>query len=128
MREVEGLDAVFGVLLCQNGAVYASADGGATWTRQSVVKGAAALSWETTLEGSLLQRGSETCRGLQFLRSVNVGRNWQTGGCIGDESAASSRSPSPSLDFVDANVGMALVDGVVFTTTDGGESWREPAP
>ena len=128
VREIEGLDGLYGFLLCQNGAVYGSADGGATWAKQSVVKGAVALSWETTTEGSLLQQSGDACPGLQLLRSTDNGIDWQPGGCVGSAAAAVDRTTAPSLDFVDATVGMAFVGGPTFITTDGGESWREPAP
>ena len=125
VREIQGVDPSVGVLLCPDGEIRTTSNGGANWPQKSVVQGAVALAWDSPAEGWLLKQDSELCPGFQLVRTIDGGASWpQTGGCVGDASASAPGAEAPSLDFVNPTDGMATVEGAVFTTTDGGLTWR----
>ena len=114
---------VAAALLCQDGQVVRSIDGGSGWTNASRVAGAVALAWNSPELGWLLDTGGDLCPGLQALRTVDGGVTWQEGGCVGTSQQAAS-SGRPALDFADPQNGMALVGTETFVTADGGVTWQ----
>lgn len=119
--ELEGLTETSAAVLCEDGEVLTTLDGGVEWASASPVPGAVATAWVGQDLGWVLQVGGDACPGLQLLRSVDAGQNWETGGCVGGSEPPEGR---PAVDFVDPLVGMALVGEETFTTDDGGLTWQ----
>jgi photosystem II stability/assembly factor-like uncharacterized protein len=123
VRELEALSASDAVVLCQDGAVYRTIDGGSQWARALDVPGSVALAWETRELGWVLSSTSETCAGYQLNRTIDGGTTWQQGGCVGEADLVSP-GVLPSLAFSDSQTGMAVVGEATFVTRDGGLTWR----
>lgn len=129
VREINGVDRVFGALLCADGVVRTTADGGQEWRKVSAVPGAVALAWATNAEGWLLtdepiDAGGGSCPGYQLVSTVDGGLNWLPGGCVGKASDASAKATSPSLDFLDVQLGMVSLASGAYVTDDRGLNWQ----
>jgi photosystem II stability/assembly factor-like uncharacterized protein len=118
---VTGTDAV---LLCRDGSVHRTVDGGRRWVPVTAQPGATALAWQSGGRGWLLVDTDDGCPSLTLVRTTDGGGTWSPGGCVGRVPVAVDDVRQPSVDFVDPEVGMAVVAGEVFTTRDAGYSWR----
>ncbi|MGH9902024.1 MAG: WD40/YVTN/BNR-like repeat-containing protein [Pyrinomonadaceae bacterium] len=129
-------DSERGWVFGEAGALYATEDGGATWARQRVP------TRHLLLGGTFLdpQRGWLVGAGATLLHTADGGATWRAGGiernaAIVHDSTAPASTPSPAapsggtrlnaVSFVDARRGWAVgAGGAVFTTDNGGRSWR----
>jgi photosystem II stability/assembly factor-like uncharacterized protein len=110
-------------LLCAGGTVLRTTDTGRTWAPATEQPGAVALAWGDADTGWLLDSDSEGCPSLTLLRTVDGGGSWPAGGCVGKAPFDAASGQLPSLAFVGLQVGMAIVDGDVYTTDDAGYTW-----
>jgi photosystem II stability/assembly factor-like uncharacterized protein len=110
-------------VLCVDGAVESTTDGGKTWTNPATVDGAVALAWADANQGWLLTIDRTECPGLQVRVSVNAGQTWTSGGCVGGLGLVTASSQRPSIAFADLEDGMVTVGGKTLVTTDGGMTW-----
>lgn len=122
--ELAGLTAVDAVLLCPGGSLYRTADAGARWARVADQPGAVAMAWQSPDTGWLLDLSDERCPSVVLLRTIDGGGSWSPGGCLGQDPVVAEEGGLPSLAFADVEVGIAIVSGGVFTTADGGLTWR----
>ena len=125
VREIIGLDAENGVLLCANGSIQTSVDGGLNWVPTTVIADAEALAWTDPTTGYLLRANSALCPAFLLEHTIDGGANWGPGGCVGVEADVASQTVAPSLDFADTQNGMATVDGGTYLTTDAGLNWQK---
>ncbi|MDZ4169670.1 MAG: YCF48-related protein [Coriobacteriia bacterium] len=108
-------DAQNGWMAGQNGRVYATSDGGSSWTTQTT--GTFEALWD--IDFTSATRGWACGSGDTLLKTVDAGVTWSrvvvplSGGSL------------ESVDFIDANRGW-IVDsfGGVYRTTNGGVSWE----
>lgn len=92
------------------GQLFATADGGATWTERPAVTGKSVL---------LLASG----RG--FAVSAPAFRLWTSAGAGADWTPVTARTVSASLpSFVDARHGLYASGADIYRSDDGGDSWR----
>ncbi len=108
------------MVLCTDGSVYRTTNGGATWQQRTAVPPAGALTavsnemlWVASLQPSA------GCTGMSVLRSADGGATWRPAGCA----PGAVTSGAVGLSFVNDSVGM-LWDGTdVWTTGNGGSTW-----
>jgi photosystem II stability/assembly factor-like uncharacterized protein len=126
-------DASHGWAFGELGALYATRDGGQTWTRQGVP------TRRLLLGAKFLdaRRGWLVGAGGTLLRTDDGGANWREGLLLGrgERSAAPAgalqtvAAPAPrfnAVDFADARRGWVVGSrGIVYATDDGGRTWRE---
>ena len=124
-------DALHGWLMGEAGLVFATADGGRNWARQRVPTG------RLLLGGHFLNSRYGWIAGAAstLLQTSDGGATWvegkiAAGGPAAQLRVANSSSPSQSVrfnavTFVDARRGWAVGSGgAVYSTSDGGSSWR----
>jgi photosystem II stability/assembly factor-like uncharacterized protein len=134
-------DSKHGWVFGESGALFATADGGASWARQRVPTRHLLLG-ATFLDA---QTGWVVGAGATLLYTTDGGATWREGVVSGatSQSAASEAAAreaatraaqgEPSLrinavSFADARRGWAVgARGAVIATTDGGRTWREQA-
>ena len=123
--ELEAVSSTDAAVLCPNGTVKRTEDGGEKkWIDAGAVQGeAVALAWLTPEMGWVLQKGVDACPGFQVLGTTDGGATWLPRGCVGDAESVAPGSLRPSLSFSDPLIAMASLDGSVFTTKDGGTTW-----
>lgn len=121
--EIEGMSETSGAVLCEEGVIKRSDDGGATWTAVTPIPGAEALAWQDPQSGFLLASNSGLCPAYQLMRTIDGGGTWETGGCLGVEGDAGAQVARPSLDYADLLAGMAVLGEATWTTDDGGYNW-----
>lgn len=99
----------------EEGALYVTTDGGATWTRQRVP------TRHLLLGGAFLDQtqGWLVGAGATALFTTDGGAEWRAGSGIVDQSARLN-----AVTFTDARHGWAVgAKGLVLVTTNGGRSW-----
>ncbi|MDQ3652187.1 MAG: YCF48-related protein [Acidobacteriota bacterium] len=109
------------------GVLFATEDGGARWTRQSLP------TKHLLLGGALFdaQQGWLVGAGLTALRTVDGGLTWREGGVTPETvGVVAPRTRLRAVSFIDERRGWAVgTGGVVFATSDGGRTWRAtPTP
>ena len=109
----------------EQGALFSTADGGATWLRQRVptrhvLLGASFFDAST---------GWLSGGGLTVLKTTDGGASWHAGTVSLPASGVEAQGPSRRLNavcFVDERRGWAVgAGGVIVATTDGGRTWRQ---
>jgi photosystem II stability/assembly factor-like uncharacterized protein len=121
---VEEVSASEAAVLCLDGEMVRTGDGGATWTAMTAVAGAQALAFEGPRLGWVLVRDGGRCAGYEARITQDGGAIWQLGGCLFDELPADERL-LPSVSFATTEKGMADLDGQTFVTGDGGPTWQQ---
>ena len=124
--EVQGLTVTDAALLCPDGAVMRSIDGG-QFSQVSSVSGASALAFEGRELGWLLVHDVNGCPAYVLYRTVDGGTTWETGGCVGTSDELAAAQP-PAMAFADTQLGMVTIGGVTYTTNDGGFTWSGVTP
>lgn len=120
---LEDISEIEAALLCPDGELVKTADGGASWVEMTAVAGAQAMAFEGPLLGVVLVGEGGGCAGYEAPITRDGGANWQLGGCLFD-GLPSDESLLPSLSFATAEDGMADLDGETYVTRDGGLNWR----
>jgi len=103
----------------EEGALYVTRDGGASWSRQRVPTRHLLLGgvFLNQLQGWLVGAGATV------LQTTNSGETWRAGGPVVTTGGPAARLNGVS--FVDGRRGWAVGSGgLVLATTDGGRSWR----
>lgn len=121
---VEEISASEAALLCLDGEVVTTADGGATWTERTAVAGAQAMAFEGPRLGWVLVRDVDRCAGYEARITQDGGAVWQQGGCLFDAPPADDRL-LPSVSFATTEEGLADLDGESFVSGDGGQTWQQ---
>jgi hypothetical protein len=120
---VEEISANEAAVLCLDGQVVTTSDGGATWTEVTAVGGAQALAFEGPRLGWVLVRDGGRCPGYEARITQDGGAIWQLGGCVFAALPADERL-LPSLSFATTEEGLADLDGETYVTGDGGPTWQ----
>ncbi len=118
--QVAGITLTDAVVLCTDGSIFRTTNGGVTWQQRTAVPSGGALtavSSESLWVASLQPVAG--CSGMSVLRSTDGGATWRPTGCV----AGAATSGAVGLSFVNDSVGM-LWDGTgVWTTGNGGSTW-----
>ncbi len=139
--QVAGLTPADGAALCEDGSIRRSANGGDSWQRLSVVPGARAFDVLSTGAAFVTVPGAG-CARLRVKGSTDGGRTWRNLGCVpasrlapvvdraqGARRLSDGRSSGTAgpigLAFTTPSEGVLLTPDAVFTTTDGGRTWRQ---
>lgn len=112
-------DAEHGWSFGEEGALFATADGGRTWARQRVPTRNLLLgaSFRDARRGWLVGAGGT------FLHTTDGGETWLAGSVAGPTARPAPRINAVS--FIDERRGWAVGSGgAVYATADGGRSWR----
>jgi photosystem II stability/assembly factor-like uncharacterized protein len=106
-------------VLCSDGGIHRTGDGGAEWDRRGELAGAVALN--QSAEGTLVAAvtGRAGCAGIGVQTSSDGGRRWETAACVADARARDG----VALTFSDADTGLLVAGAATFRTTDGGATW-----
>jgi photosystem II stability/assembly factor-like uncharacterized protein len=109
-------DARRGWALGEMGALYATQDAGATWTRQRVPTQHLLLgaSFLDTTQGWLVGAGST------ILQTSDGGAMWRGASVVAEDATRLN-----AVSFIDARRGWAVgANGTVLSTTNGGRTWQ----
>lgn len=110
--------AVGGAHRNDRGALFKTANGGASWQRVQTPRGDTAINGVHFIDA---QTGWIVGDGGLMLKTANGGRSWE-------------RQPAPveealrEVHFIDARIGWIVGSGRIFKTTDGGRQWNEQVP
>jgi hypothetical protein len=114
-------------VLCVDGTVAQSPDGGATWTKRTAADDAVALAVAPGGDVYIVQRGSSTseCPSGATLASWD-GTAWETGACIavGTSDSVPEGFAGSALSFGTDDDAIAVIDGRAAVTTDAGSNWQ----
>jgi photosystem II stability/assembly factor-like uncharacterized protein len=120
---VETISDVDGAVMCDDGVIYLTGNGGAKWSDVTPVDGAEAMAFHSPDLGWVLQRNSGICAGYRLLRTVDGGTTWNPGGCVGEQPTADQHT-LPALSFANTQLGMATWGGATYATKDAGYHWH----
>jgi photosystem II stability/assembly factor-like uncharacterized protein len=116
VADVHAVNMQFIRLLCADGLIVGSTDGGRTWARLGLLEGAHEMAF-TGLSNAVALAPIAGC-GAQAFLTRDGGRTWDAGGCIASEGIEGITSNGATL--------LAQVGGDLFTSADNGESWSQP--
>lgn len=118
-------DAAHGWTFGEEGALYVTTDGGATWARRRVPTRHLLLDAAFHDPG----RGWLVGAGGTFLHTSDGGQTWSAGLVVAPTAHDDARAPRiNAVSFVDERRGWAVGSGgAVYSTADGGRSWRAQA-
>ena len=122
---VEQISATEAMVLCADGEVIATTDGGLTWVVRAAVVGAQAMAFEGPQLGWVLVRDGGRCPSYEAQVTQDGGVTWNLGGCLGETRIADDRV-LPSLSFATPSDGLADLAGEPYVTPDGGRLWQLP--
>ena len=123
---VEQISATEAMVLCVDGDVIATTDGGLTWVSRAAVVGAQAMAFEGPQLGWVLVRDGGRCPSYEAQVTQDGGVTWNLGGCLGETRIADDRV-LPSLSFATPTDGLADLAGEPYVTPDGGQRWQLPS-
>lgn len=127
--EVVGVTLWTGAVLCGDGSVYRTGDGGRSWPARSRLSGARALAFASPETGYAAVEADTSCSGIQVQRSTDGGARWAPVGCLRDIPGDGTRRAAVSLDFADSATGLLVAGPATFRTSDKGRTWsRVGAP
>ncbi len=110
-------DDQHGWVVGEVGLIYATTNGGATWTRQSVGIGAYSYTYLNRVHFIDAMTGWIVGWDGLILRTTDGGNHWAQG-------ASGISARLNGLSFVNASAGWAVgTGGTIIYTTDGGSSW-----
>ncbi len=101
-------------LLCDGGSVLGTSDGGATWVALGRLDDADALAFDGPGRGIALAARDDCA--VSVLVTTNGGAGWEPSGCL---DGSTGRAIAMRGDAV-----VAVVDGTVWRSADGGETWE----
>jgi hypothetical protein len=113
-------------VLCVDGSIAQSDDGGATWETRPSLKGAAALAVAPGGTAYVLQRSTSTsdCESGAAVQAWD-GSTWEQRGCVALGSAAPPQGfEASALSFGSDDASVAVVDGRPSISTDSGRTWQ----
>lgn len=113
-----GTDVAY--VLCADGLVASTFDGGESWTEQGTVEGAAGLDFITAETGLAVVAGHESCEGIAVLRSTDTGQSWEPHGCIETDAISELADISTTGDRAYVSAGEAI-----WYSEDGGATWEQ---
>ena len=116
--DLAGITLSDAVVLCADGTVFATADGGATWRARTAVPSSGALAAVSASALWVASAGPVAgCAGVQVSRSTDGGATWRVAGCaVG--------APGGAVGLAFAGTDGMLWDGpAVWTTRNGGTTW-----
>lgn len=117
--DLAGVTLSDAVVLCADGAVFATADGGATWRARTAVPSSGAMAAVSSSALWVASAGpTAACSGVQVSRSTDGGAVWRPVGCV-----AGASGTTEGLAFASGTVGMFWDGSAVWTTNNGGATW-----
>jgi photosystem II stability/assembly factor-like uncharacterized protein len=122
--EVAGVTLWTAALLCSDGSVHRTSDGGESWRAGSALRGGRALAFPSPESGYAVVVDGAGCSGLQIRRSTDGGLRWTPVGCVQN---APDRS-AIALALADSAHGVLVVGATTFSTSDGARTWRQLGP
>jgi len=116
--ELAAVDAMHAAVLCTDGTLSVTADGGGSWTETDAPLDALAIG--VAEEGYVLAGAGEACEDGVALRPINF-----MGDALDDERCVAAQPDRPAELAVSANGGATWlwVGEDVLVSTDGGRSW-----
>ncbi|MCW2568743.1 MAG: hypothetical protein JWN54_2840 [Mycobacterium sp.] len=106
-------------VLCSDGSLHQTTDGGTRWTRRGELGGAVAINQSSVDRLVAAVTGVPGCSGVQVQTSDDGGTTWVAAGC-----AAGARSEAAvGVTFSDAERGLLVTRDATYRTSDGGASW-----
>lgn len=121
---VEGSSSGAATVLCDDGAVRRTSDGGVRFAGASTVKGAIALAAGSDSTLYLVVPGGATCAGVRVRASGDDGTSWTDAGCIADPTVVAAKS----VGFdVSGSTAMLLADAKTYRSVDRALTWQ-PRP
>lgn len=117
--DLAGLTVASAAMLCSNGNLYSTADGGTTWQPVGTWPLARAVANDPSGQVLILRPGAAGCTGLEVdsaARGSAAGRL----ACV----AQASRDAAAGMAFTSNGSGLIVVGAATYRTDDGGRSWR----
>jgi photosystem II stability/assembly factor-like uncharacterized protein len=116
--DLAGITLSDAVVLCADGTVFATADGGATWRARTAVPSSGALAAVSPTTLWVASAGPVAgCAGVQVSRSTDGGATWRVAGC-----AVGAQAGAVGLAFAGTD-GMLWDGPAVWTSRNGGSTW-----
>jgi len=109
---LSALDAVR--VLCEDGALLGTGDGGQTWAALGRVENASAMAFEGPSRGIALAERDD-CP-VTVLVTTNGGAGWEATTCLGGETGRAVA--------LRGETAVAVIDDVLWRSADGGETWE----
>jgi hypothetical protein len=106
-------------VLCADGSVYRTTNGGTRWQRRGELAGAVAINQSSAARLVAAVTGSDGCDGIEVRTSADGGATWAATGCAADARA----DDGVGLTFGDADRGLLVVGSGTYRTSDGGTTW-----
>jgi hypothetical protein len=122
VRGLVGFGPDDAALLCTDGEVFRTRDGGNQWARMAVVPRAAAIAWQSRALGWLVVQPKSGCR-WAVQRTIDGGSNWQRPACLSGGSGEPFAA-TPAIAFDGPTNGMVVASGATYRSTDGGLTWQ----
>ena len=114
----DGIGSTSAYVLCPDGAIYRTTDGGTTFTKRSKLAGTVALGGAGAGDELAAVTGTTGCDGVLVRRSADGAKTWTTGYCV----VSATDTADVGIDLSAANAW--LVSGThVYRSTDGGSTW-----
>lgn len=119
--DLAGLSETGAALLCSNGNVYTTQDGGATWQPVASWPGARAVAADPAGRPVVLRAGAPGCSGLELAQPVGSAPSARLA-CI----AHVNTDIMVGIAFANTGSGLIVLGGAgtTFRTSDGGRTWR----
>jgi len=111
---LEPIDAQAAYILCANGAIRVTEDGGRSWQTRSTVVGAASISFTDAKSGFALAPTSECPAAV--LATTDSGATWTRRACL--------KGAVPQAITAAGGRMLVLIDGRMQSSEDAGVSWR----
>ncbi len=120
LYEIKFLNSLTGYVAGANGTIYKTTDGGITWVHLTNVPGFAADKAIKSI--SIADENTVYASGDQALvmKSTDGGNTWS----MCNTGLATLYANYPKLLMYDANQGLVFSSGSVYSTIDGGASWK----
>ncbi|MCW2506112.1 MAG: hypothetical protein JWO79_4396 [Actinomycetia bacterium] len=116
--DVSAVTLYSSAVLCADGRISRTSDGGARWVTGQVPN-ALAIGFASPDVGYAVVPRTDTCAGLQTLATADGGRSWRLAGCVRD-----AAGPGFGMSFADPANGLLVAGDGVYRTTDRGTSWK----
>jgi photosystem II stability/assembly factor-like uncharacterized protein len=106
-------------VLCADGSVHRTTNGGTRWERRGEVPGAVAVNQSSAARLVAAVTGSARCAGIEIRTSTDGGAIWTVTGCAADAPAEGGAG----LTFGDPERGLLVAGTATYRTADGGATW-----
>lgn len=117
--DLAGLSETNAVLLCSNGNLYATQDGGSTWRPAATWPGARAVAADPTGQPVVLRSGVAGCAGVELDRGTAPASRGRLA-CI----AMANPDMVVGMAFTSSGGGLIVTAAATYRTDNGGRTWR----